>query len=85
MPAEPCADHQLVRVIGLDAARRMAAEYGPAHLALPRCASLSAAARNIEIQARYAAGGVTREALAREFQLSLRQVHRILGRTRQPD
>ena len=79
VPKTVDGDHDLVKLIGIEAARKLAAEYGgELHMDIPRAVAATRAARDACIHADRAAGMTHRE-LALKYKLTERQIRNILG------
>lgn len=79
VPVEIEADHPIAQMIGLDAARKLAAEYGGQdHFDIPRAAAALRAVRARQIRADRATG-MTHRALARKYHLTERWIRHVLG------
>jgi hypothetical protein len=79
VPKTVDGDHDLARLIGLEAARKLAAEYGgEMHMDIPRAVAATRAAFRASIRADRAAGLTHRE-LALKYKMTERHIRNILG------
>lgn len=82
VPRDIAADHELARVLGLDAARALSARYDGDYLpSVPRCADALRQARNRALLRRRAEGA-SPAILALEFGITERQIWNILASAR---
>ena len=82
VPMQPEVGCTLARLIGHEAARALAAEYGGEHIEIPKCDAALRALRDAELQKRIEAGeSVSRVAL--DAGLTERHLRRILAQARQ--
>lgn len=78
VPPQPTAEHRLTKLVGMKAATLLAEHFGADWLEIPRCVGAERTQRNDFIRAQVAAG-VSRTSLAERFELTLRQLRRIVG------
>lgn len=78
VPLRPKPENNLVRLIGIDAAKKLAQVYGGVEIEIPKCKVIDRAQRTAEIK-RMAADGMTRAIIARHFGMSARQVSNLLA------
>lgn len=76
VPEEVGEDHPLAAALGIEAARRLAREYGREHIEIPRAAGAAREARNRAIRAE--SRNATQGELARRYGLTERQIRTIL-------
>ena len=69
--------HELVQIIGIEAARRMCHYFYGSHLTIPMQRAKNTAERNAEIAQKYKAG-TRKSALAKEYNLHVRTVRKII-------
>ncbi|MBF0340218.1 MAG: hypothetical protein HQL95_04565 [Magnetococcales bacterium] len=79
IPKKMRPEHALVALLGADAAGKLAAMYGGENLKIPRAITALRCQRDREILRRYDEGERL-AALAREYQLDLRTIERIIPR-----
>ena len=79
IPKNMNAQHRLANLLGIEQARLLSSHFGGESLNIPRMAGAKRANRNQEIIRRYDAGDSVR-VLAREFELTDRQIYNILGK-----
>lgn len=78
VPLRPKPENNLVQVIGMEAAKKLAQVYGGQEIQIPKCKVIDRAQRTAEIK-RMAADGITRVNIAKHFGMSARQVWSLLA------
>ncbi|MBL8499573.1 MAG: hypothetical protein JNL77_03150 [Nitrosomonas sp.] len=76
VPREISADHAIARLIGIDAAEKLASVYGGEELQLPKMLAASIARRNVEIRSEYRTH--SQRQLALKYHLTERQIRNIV-------
>jgi Mor transcription activator family len=79
VPRRVILDHPIVNVVGLEAAKIFQEEFGGQQISFPRKTCLKRAERNLSIWKQRQAGA-TIQVLAKDFDLSIRQVCVILNK-----
>jgi len=78
VPADITPDHPFSTLLGHAQARAISARFGNTYIDIPRCAGVARAARDAEIQRRYASGE-TQNAIALAYGLTERRVREIVS------
>lgn len=79
VPKTMTPDHPIARAVGLDAAAAIAGRFGGDYMKVPRCVARVRALRDEELRDRWGKGEPARK-LARDYQLTIRHVWRIVAR-----
>ncbi|MEN9901639.1 MAG: hypothetical protein RL651_303 [Pseudomonadota bacterium] len=77
IPVRPRAGNQIAKLIGIEAAKKLAREYGGQDIEIPKCKAIDRAQRAAEIK-RLASDGITHVEIAKRFELCTRQVRNLL-------
>lgn len=77
VPLRPKPENNLVQVIGIEAAKKLAQVYGGQEIEIPKCKVIDRAQRTAEIK-RMEADGISRKGISTALKLSVRQIRNLL-------